>query len=109
MYAQPVPRELEEAIVELLATIYRRANWRQVARGRDPLDVFQHRVLAAAYQPDLKRFIEKLCRGLGIQGVRIDERLLARLRESEELVMEELRSSSVYYVALAYKRAREGR
>lgn len=107
MSTQNVPKELEEAIVELLATIYKRANWRQIAKGRDPIDVFQHRVLVAAYQPDLKRFIEKLCRGLSIQGVRIDPQLLAKLRENEELVMEELRNSSVYYVALAYKRAKE--
>ncbi len=101
--------DLGEAIARLLATIYLRANWKQIARGRDPLDVFQHRVLAAAYQPTLKQFIEKLCRGLGIQGVRIDDELLGFLEEHEERVLEELRSSSVYYVARAYNMVRQQR
>jgi len=42
------PRAVE-GLVRLLASVYRAVNWRQVARrGKRRLDVFEHRVKAAA-------------------------------------------------------------
>lgn len=103
---------LEDHIVYVLLKVYQRADWRRIARGRDPLDVFQHRVLAASYQPSFPKFLERLCLSLGIQSVRIESSVLDVLRANERRALEMLRENSIYYVAKmydVYRRAREVR
>ena len=103
---------LEDHIIYVLLKVYQRADWRRIARGRDPLDVFQHRVLAASYQPLFTKFLERLCLSLGIQSVRIESSVLDVLRSNERRALEMLRENSIYYVAKMYdihKRAREMR
>jgi len=50
-------RSVEEAWVELLARVYLSVDWRRV-RGRNPLDVFEHRVRLASYEPTVGRVLE---------------------------------------------------
>lgn len=96
---------LEDLIVYVLAKVYNKTDWRRVARGRDPLDVFQHRVLAAAYMPNFRQFLSKLCLGLGIQGLRIESHVLDVLDRNSQRVLDELRHATHFYVAKAYELA----
>ena len=94
---------LESRVVYVLAKVYARVPWRKVARGRDPLDVFQHRVLAASYQQSFAEFLEKLCRGLGIQSVRVESDVLESIKRDESKALEMLRKQSIYLVAKTWE------
>jgi len=89
-----------------LASVYRAVNWRQVARrGKRRLDVFEHRVKAAASQPTVPRFLEKLCHRLGLQSVEIPARLITALDRERDRVLGSLRRESIYWVLLAEREA----
>lgn len=95
---------LEDDIALMLAYVYRQfyAVQGKKIRGRNPLDVFQHRVKVASYQPSFRRFIEKLAHGLGLQFISIPAELLEQLDERGDEVLDLLREESVFFVARAY-------
>lgn len=97
-------RELEEKIATFLAYVWKQfyAVTGKKIRGRNPLDVFQHRVKVAAYMPTFQRFLEKLAHGLGLQSLSVPGDLVLELREQGEKVIELLREESVYLVVRAY-------
>ncbi len=93
---------VEDLLVYVLVRVYMRVDWKKTARGRDPLDVFQHRVLAAAYAATFRQFLERLCRSLGLQSVRVEAEVLYMLDKHNKEVLELARTSSIYLVAKAY-------
>ena len=93
---------VEDLLCYVLAKVYAKVNWRKVARGRDSLDVFQHRVLAAAYQSNFTHFLEKLCRSLGVQSVRIESEVLEYLNKYSNYVLDMIRHNSIYLVVKSY-------
>jgi len=93
---------LEDLIVYVLAKVYSRVNWRRIARGRDPLDVFQHRVLASAYTNAFSKFLERLCLSLGLQSIRIEAEVLETLNKHSDKVLDLIRHNSIYLVVKSY-------
>ena len=108
-----VERDLEEAVTELLGKllgmVFRQVDWRHVARGRSKLDVFQHRLLVAGYQPDFDRAFEKLCSGLSLQAPHIDIQLLEELRRHSSLALKVWREKSRLLTYLAWKNASQAK
>ena len=96
--------DLENLVVYVLVKVYGKVNWRRIVgrSGRDPLDVFQHRVLAASYTDTFSRFLERLCLSLGIQSVRVEGEVLEALNRNSERVLDLIRHNSIYLVAKAY-------
>jgi len=93
--------EVEKALAEVLGAVYGRVDWKKVARGRVSTDVFQHRLRCASCQPTVRRVLEKLCRGLGLQSVPVDPSKIDFLEEHREIVLEKLREESVYWTLRA--------
>lgn len=95
--------DLEDLIAYILAKVYSRVNWRRIVRGgRDPLDVFQHRVLFASYTNTFSNFLERLCRSLNVQSVRIECEVLDVLNRESGKVLDYIRQNSIYLVVKAY-------
>jgi len=104
-YQQVLGRQkllLEDYIIYVLVKTYARVNWRRIARGRDPLDVFQHRVLASSYVSTFSQFLERLCLSLGLQSVRIESEVLNYLQRNSDKVLDYIRHNSIYLVAKAH-------
>lgn len=102
--------EIEEKTAELLAVIYSHVDWMNVARSHNAWDIFQHRVRTAATQPDVERFIERLCYAFGIQSIAPDYiELVSYLNEHNDDVMDVLREKSIVVCMLAIRRVREER
>lgn len=103
---------LEEAWVDVLAAVYRSVDWRRAARGRNPLDVFEHRLRFASYEPTVPRVLERLMNTLGLQAPRplLDVMDSVRtLRDHEEEAILFLRDNLKLLVYLAYERVRKAR
>ena len=99
--------EIEEMLVEALAQAWRKVDWRKVARGRDSLDVFQHRVKVASYQESIPKFIEKLAHGLHLQSIPVSPEIIKRLEERRSEALQKLREETIYLILLARERVRE--
>ena len=93
---------IEDLVTYILAKVYAKVNWRRVARGRDSLDVFQHRVLAASYTNTFSKFLERLCLSLGIQSIRVESDVLEMLNRRSSEVLDLVRHNSIYLVVKAY-------
>lgn len=89
-------------LVQLLAVVYASAEWRRITgRNRSSLDVFQHKVKAAAMQPTIPRFTEKLCHSLGLQSITVSPDLITGLDADRLPVLKALQRESIYWVLLA--------
>jgi len=99
--------EDKQILIDVLAAIFMAADWSKV-RGRKPVDVFSHRVIASATRPTLREALSKLCNFLNLQSIP-DAALpgLKHLEEKEAAILEELYHSGVYYASLASMRAKE--
>jgi len=99
----------EKEIIEVLGAVYQRADWRKITgRGRiSKYDVFAHRVKSAAYQENVKKFLEKLCHGLGLQSVNVNPQVIADLDEHKDQVLKALREETIYYILCASKMGKE--
>jgi hypothetical protein len=77
---------IEEKLVNILAHIWNHVNWRRI-RGRRYIDVFEHRLEYAKYEPDIPSVLQRLSNSLGIQGLNLplDDVELLRKCESEAL------------------------
>ncbi|RLE85583.1 MAG: hypothetical protein DRJ96_07610 [Thermoprotei archaeon] len=97
----------KQRLVRLLARIYLRSRLWERVRGRSPLDVFQHRVLASSYAPSISEFIEQLCRKLGVQSLELEPGEVEELEECGALQL--LRKESIVLVAEMYNYVRSSR
>jgi len=104
-----VSEELEVAWTKVLAAVYRAVDWKRM-RSRNPLDVFEHRLRFASYEPTIARVLERLMNTLGLQAPRtlIDVMEYVNiLRNNEEAAIAYLRENVKLLVYLAYEEARK--
>jgi len=80
---------VEEKWTIVLAHIWRQVKWSRIHRNR--LDVFEHRLEYAKYEPDVASVMQRLGNALGIQGVNVPLEDLEYLRACNELAMDVLR------------------
>jgi hypothetical protein len=99
-------KELEEAWVEVLAHVYSQVRWRRI-RGRRHLDVFEHRLEYAKYEPDVPSALQRLANALSLQGVNVPLDKVELLRTREEEAMEVLRRWTKLLALKAQMRAKE--
>ena len=95
--------EIQDNLVTLLKSAYKKVDWKRM-KGRSSYDVFQHRLKVASYSDSVKKFVEKLCKGLSLQSVDVDPELIDRLESNCDEVLRRLREETVYYTLLAAKR-----
>jgi len=102
--------EILDALAQLLSIVYRRVDWRRMG-ARNPHDVFQHRVKAAAGQPSLSRAVDYLCERLGVQSLKLSnaerETFRELNRDHSPECLDALAHESILLVAEATARARK--
>jgi len=97
----------ESDVTELLALIYNKINWQRM-RGRNPHDVFNHRIRAATSAANINQFASKLCNFFGLQSLPIAAvPIINQLRFNEKRVLNILRLEHVAYAMLSVIRAKE--
>ena len=99
-------KEVEEAWAEVLAHVYSQVKWHRV-RGRRHLDVFEHRLEYAKYEPDVPSALQRLASALSLQGVNVPLDRVEFLRSREEEAMEVLRRWTKLLALKAQVRAKE--
>jgi len=99
-------KEVEDAWVEVLAHVYAQVRWHRV-RGRRHLDVFEHRLEYAKYEPDVPSALQRLANTLSLQGVNVPLDRVELLRSREEEAMEVLRRWTKLLALKAQMRAKE--
>jgi hypothetical protein len=99
-------RLVEERWVSVLAHVWNQVRWGRI-RGRRPLDVFEHRLEYAKYEPDVPSVLQRLGNSLSIQGLNVPVEDVEFLREHEGLAMEVLRRWTKLLALRASVRARE--
>jgi hypothetical protein len=96
---------LEERWVNVLAAVWSQVKWSRI-RGRSHLDVFEHRLEYAKYEPDVPSVLQRLGNTLGIQGLVAPVEDIEELRRNEEKAMEILRRWTKLLALKAMIRAR---
>jgi len=99
-------KEVEDAWVEVLAHVYSQVRWHRI-RGRRHLDVFEHRLEYAKYEPDVPSALQRLANTLSLQGVNVPLDKVELLRSREEEAMEVLRRWTKLLALKAQMRAKE--
>lgn len=89
---------MQDALVELLIEVWRR--WKKENVGKKWTDVFSHRIKTASSKPTFGGFLDKLCYGLGVQSVDLNQGLIDYLQNNAEQALKEVRESTVLLVAL---------
>ncbi len=90
----------EKDLAVLLKSVADRANWCRIGRRSDWLDVFSHKIKAAAHQPSIPRFVDRLCYSLGVQSPTdaVTAELIRRLDSQGTEVLKALRKETIYYM-----------
>jgi len=99
-------KEVEETWVEVLAHVYAQVRWHRI-KGRRHLDVFEHRLEYAKYEPDVPSAIQRLANTLSLQGVNVPLDRVELLRAREGEAMEVLRRWTKLLALKAQIRAKE--
>ncbi|MCC6050784.1 MAG: hypothetical protein LM580_08760 [Thermofilum sp.] len=99
-------RLVEERWVSVLAHVWSQVRWDRI-RGRRPLDVFEHRLEYAKYEPDVPSVLQRLGNSLSIQGLSVPVEDVEFLRQHEGLAMDVLRRWTKLLALKASVRARE--
>jgi hypothetical protein len=99
-------RLVEERWVNVLAHVWNQVRWSRI-RGRRPLDVFEHRLEYAKYEPDVPSVLQRLGNSLSIQGLSVPVEDVEFLRQHEGLAMEVLRRWTKLLALKASARAKE--
>jgi hypothetical protein len=97
---------VEEKLVNVLAYIWNQVRWRRMRRRR-PLDVFEHRLEYAKYEPDIASALQRLANALSIQGVSAPLEDIEFLRQCNEEAMDILRKWTKLLALKASVKARE--
>lgn len=107
MSASPLSLDTEAQLIELLAWIYKSVPWRSI-RVRNPHDVFNNRVRAAAHRGTLYGFVAKLCNHLGLQTLyHKTNPLIESLRAHEGAVLNALNKEHIPFCVQAIAKAKE--
>jgi hypothetical protein len=99
-------RAVEERWVSVLAHVWNQVRWGRI-RGRRPLDVFEHRLEYAKYEPDVPSVLQRLGNSLSIQGLSAPVEDVEFLRQHEDVAMEVLRRWTKLLALKASVKARE--
>lgn len=93
-------KPFEEDLAVLLKSVADRANWSRIGRKSDWMDVFSHKIKAAAHQPSIPRFMDRLCYSLGVQSPTdtVNAELIRRLDTQGPEVLKALRKETIYYL-----------
>lgn len=97
---------VEELWVNVLAHTWNQVKWRRI-RGRKPLDVFEHRLEYAKYEPDVASALQRLANALSIQGINAPIEDIERLRQCNEVAMDVLRKWTKLLALKASVKAKE--
>ena len=84
---------LEQDLVTILGSIYRKVNWRKMGSGKSTWDIYDHRMQFAANEPTLPQFIENICNHLSLQAPVFSEqseRFLESLKRCRQVEKEAL-------------------
>jgi hypothetical protein len=99
-------RAVEERWVSVLAHVWNQVRWGRI-KGRRPLDVFEHRLEYAKYEPDVPSVLQRLGNSLSIQGLSAPVEDVEFLRQHEDVAMEVLRRWTKLLALKASVKARE--
>ena len=100
--------EQEWQVVEMLAHIYNAVPWSKMRTSKNPHDVFNHRVRAAARRGTLYEALSKLANYFGLQSLPAAVVEAAqRLRPVEQRVLDAMYCEHVMVSMLAILRAKE--
>jgi hypothetical protein len=100
------PGLVEEKLVNVLAHIWNQVNWRRI-RGRRYIDVFEHRLEYAKYEPDIPSVLQRLGNSLSIQGLNVPIEDVELLRKCESEALDMLRRWTKLLALKAYVKAKE--
>jgi len=99
---------IEELWVVVLAHVWNQVKWWRI-RGRRHLDVFEHRLEYAKYEPDVASVLQKLANTLSLQGVDAPLDAIEGLRRCNDVAMDVLRKWTKLLALKASIRAKEER
>jgi hypothetical protein len=97
---------VEEKLVNVLAHVWNHVNWRRI-RGRRYIDVFEHRLEYAKYEPDIPSVLQRLGNSLSIQGLNLPVEDVEFLRKCEGEALDMLRRWAKLLALKASVKARE--
>ena len=101
-------REVQDKVIELLAIVYAKVPWHQMRTSKNPHDIFNHRVRAAARAVSLEHFISKLCNYFGLQSLPSEViPYLQELKQYEDAILNALYMEHIAYCGLAILKAKE--
>jgi len=99
----------EEALIEFLAIVYRRVDWRKMHTRVSPHDIFNHRVRAASRRGTIYAFATKLCNYFGLQTLPAESiEPLSVLQRNETEVLNVIYTEHIPFCVRAIMRAKGG-
>jgi len=99
---------IEELWVIVLARVWNQVKWQKI-RGRRYIDVFEHRLEYAKYEPDVASALQRLANTLSIQGIDAPLDAIEGLRNCNDVAMDVLRRWTKLLVLKASVKAKEER
>lgn len=96
---------IEEELATVLAMIYRRIDWSKISTKSAHL-FYQSNIRASMNVVNFKQFLDKLCKKVGVQFIKLDSDLIRKLN-NESLVMSLIREETVYIMNYALDIAEE--
>ncbi len=99
---------IEELWVVVLARVWNQVKWKKM-KGRRYLDVFEHRLEYAKYEPDVASALQRLANTLSIQGIDAPLEAIEGLRNCNEVAMDVLRRWTKLLALKASIKAKEER
>lgn len=96
----PSQTTIEEAWVELFATVWRDVDWSQYDRSRTSrTEIFGEKLLSAAKKPTPEQAIDELCRRFGLAASSLSTQAFDTLRADADRAITVLRDNRVYLAA----------
>lgn len=100
----------EDIIIEFLALVYNRVPWNKMKTSKNPHDIFNHRVRAAARRSNIYEFSSKLSNYFGLQTLPPEAiKLLDKLRMNETKILNTISLEHIPICVHAIIRAKEMR
>jgi len=86
----------EEALIQLLAIIYRKIPWNKIRTSKNAHDIFNHRVRASARREKIYEFTSKLCNYFGLQSIPYEAiEKIEILKPNEEAILQQLSNEHI--------------
>lgn len=88
---EEIEPQLEEALAAVLGAVFKAVDWKKMRGRRSRLDIFEHRLSYAKYEPTVEQMYQRLCNALSLQAPEISLERMEFLREHDEEAMELVR------------------